>query len=84
MARQLNMPHIRRVILRVNIVMLQNPLRIEVVNKSTITEMIMDFLGFFFVYLCRDVRQAFFDPLAPLGLLLSDLFRDREGVDVRQ
>lgn len=59
-------------VLRVDIIMLQNTLRIEIVNKPTVTEMLMDLLGFFFVHLRRDIRQALLNPFAPLGLFLSD------------
>ena len=55
MARQLDMPYIRRVILRVDIIMLQNALRIEVVNKPAVPEMLVDFPGLFFIYLGRDI-----------------------------
>lgn len=55
MARQLDMPYIRWVILRVDIIMLQNALCIEVVYKSAVTEMFVDLPGLLFIYLGRDI-----------------------------
>jgi hypothetical protein len=49
------MPHIRGVIHGIDIIMLQNPLRVEVINKPTVTEVLMDPLGLFFVYLRGDI-----------------------------
>lgn len=58
MTRQLDMPNIRRVILGVDIIMLQDPLGFKVIHEPALSEMLMHILGFFLVDCRWEVGHA--------------------------
>lgn len=66
MTRQLDMSNVRRMILGVDIVMLQDALRVEIIDETPVAEIFMHILGFFFVDCCGEVLHAGFDEFAPL------------------
>lgn len=65
-ARHFDMTNIRRVILGIDIVVLQDPLCIKVINESTVPEMLMHLLGFFLVELGWLPCHSLLDEWAPL------------------
>lgn len=68
MACQLDMANIRRVVLGVYIVVLQDTRCIEVIDEAAVLKMFVHLLGFFLVDLCRLVCHALLDKRAPLRL----------------
>lgn len=67
--RNLDMSHIRKMVLGVNIIMLQKTLGGEIVDETTVLEVLVDLLGLFLVVSATDVLLAFFGETSPLGLL---------------
>lgn len=69
MTRNLNMSHIRKMVLGVDIVMLQKALGGEIVDETTVFEVLIDFPGLFLVVSATDVLLSFLGESSPLGLL---------------
>lgn len=69
MTRNLDMTHIRQMVLGVDIVMLQQTLGGEIVDETTVLEVLIDFPGLFLVVSATDVLLSFFGETSPLGLL---------------
>lgn len=66
--RNLDMSHIRKMVLGVNIVMLQQTLGGEIVDETTVLEVLIDLSSLFLVVSAADVLLAFFGESSPLGL----------------
>lgn len=62
------MTHIRKVVLGVNIIVLQETLGGEVVDETTVLEVLVDLLSLFQVVCATDVLLAFLGEGAPLRL----------------
>lgn len=67
--RNLDMSHIRKMVLGVNIVMLQQTLGGEIVDETTVLEVLIDLPGLFLVESATDVLLSFPGKTSPLGLL---------------
>jgi hypothetical protein len=67
-ARNLDMSHIRKMVLGVDIVMLQQTLGGEIVDETTVLEVLIDLSSLFLVVSATDVLLAFFGESSPLGL----------------
>lgn len=63
------MTHIRKMVLGVDIVMLQQTLGGEIVHETTVLEVLIDFPGLFLVVSATDVLLPFLSETSPLGLL---------------
>lgn len=63
------MTHIRKMVLGVDIVMLQQTLGREIVDETTVLEVLIDFPGLFLVVSATDVLLSFLGETSPLGLL---------------
>jgi hypothetical protein len=71
-ARNLDMSHIRKMVLGVDIVMLQQTLGGEIVDETTVLEVLIDLASLFLVVSATDVLLAFFGESSPLGLFKLD------------
>ena len=63
------MTHIRKMVLGVDIVMLQQTLGGEIVNETTVLEVLIDLSSLFLVVSATDVLLSFLGETSPLGLL---------------
>lgn len=67
--RNLDMTHIRKMVLGVDIVMLQQTLGGEIVDETTVLEVLVDLPGLFLVVSATDVLLSFLGETSPLRLL---------------
>lgn len=67
--RNLDMTHIRKMVLGVNIVVLQQTLGREIVDKTTVLEVLIDLPGLFLVVSAADVLLSLLGETSPLRLL---------------
>lgn len=63
------MTHIRKMVLGVNIVVLQQTLGREIVDKTTVLEVLIDLPGLFLVVSAADVLLSLLGETSPLRLL---------------
>lgn len=63
------MTHIRKMVLGVDIVMLQQTLSREIVNETTVLEVLIDLSCLFLVVSATDVLLSFLGKTSPLRLL---------------
>lgn len=63
------MTHIRKMVLGVDIVMLQQTLGREIVDETTVLEVLVDLPGLFLVVSATDVLLSFLGETSPLRLL---------------